>query len=188
MANREPRRRVKIEKLEDLDVSFVARRGGDFAIAGQKDGVERFRKRDVHRIVCRKCIAEFPNAGQEEIVCVTIDGEVAEILKGFLSSLRGELLLPDGTPQYLSHFKVKKMGSVQRFGSRKDSFVDFDPGRSFEKPFDCGGRIEDDHRESRSRRTASAPDMPATAERWRMRSRNSATVGRSARRRTSASR
>lgn len=67
--------------------------------------------------------------------------------------------------------------------------IDRDPDGRLKKPLYCGRGVENDYRASRSRRTASTADGgSAIRERWRKRSRSSATVGRSARWRISAKR
>src|SRR5690349_17398351 len=120
---------------------------------------------------------------------IAIQLQVAEILESFSPSLHGNQLLPDISSEKLSHFDVEEMRGVQRLRNGKNTLVDLDPGGRLKKPLYRGGGIQDNHRESRSRRMASAADTsPATAERRRKRSRSSATVGRSATRRISASR
>src|SRR5437016_13670773 len=120
---------------------------------------------------------------------ITIERKVAQILQRLLPALSGNRLIPDITAQHLGHLDVEEMGRVERHLRRENTFFNSNSGWSLQKPFDGRRRVQDNHRASRSRRTASAADTGAvTLARRRKRSRSSAMVGRSARQRISVSR
>lgn len=94
---------------------------------------------------------------------IASQGEIAEILERFFPSLCGDQLVSNVTPQHLNYFDVEEMRRMQGFGSRKDAAIDLYPSGSLKKPLDSSRRIQDNHRASRSRRTASfAENGPAT--------------------------
>ena len=106
---------------------------------------------------------------------IAVEWQVAEILERFLASLGGNRLIPNITTQHLSHFDVDEMRSVERLRRNKHSVIDLPSDGRLKKPLDCGRGIQNNHRASRSRRTASAADGgSAIRERWRKRSRSSA--------------
>ena len=78
---------------------------------------------------------------------------------------------------------------MKRFSSREEAFSDPDSGRRIEEHLDRRGGVNDDHRRSRSALTALAGETRVTTDlRCASRALSSATVGRSAVRRTSWSR
>ena len=75
---------------------------------------------------------------------------------------------------------------MKRFSSREEAFSDPDSGRRIEEHLDRRGGVNDDHRRSRSALTAFAGGTRVmTGVRRTRRALSSATVGRSAVRRTS---
>lgn len=96
---------------------------------------------------------------------IAIERQIAEILKGFPPAVGSEPSLPNMPAQDLSYFDVEEMRCVQRLRARKDALVDLESGWGLEKPFDNSRSVENDHRASRSPRTASAAFTPLTVER-----------------------
>jgi hypothetical protein len=72
---------------------------------------------------------------------IAIQLQVAEVLKSFSPSLRGNQLLSGETSENLSHFDVEEMRSVHRLRNGKDTLIDLDPRGRLKKPLDGGGRI-----------------------------------------------
>jgi len=167
----------------------MTRSGSEPAVAGQERGVECLSERYVHGTICGKGGTELPNTSNQKIMWIATQRQTVEVLEGFPPSLRGDGLLSDITSKHLSHFDVEEMRNVQGLRNRENPLINFDSGGRLKQPLNGSGRIQDNHRESRSRRTASAADTaPVTPERRRKRSRSSAMLGRSATRRISANR
>src|SRR5215469_18642258 len=85
------------------------------------------------------------------------------------------------TPEDLCDLEVQKLRCVQSLATRIEALLNAVSRRCLQKPVNCSGRIQDDHRASRSSRTSRAVSSSAeTGLRLCRRSRNSASVGLSA--------
>jgi len=85
------------------------------------------------------------------------------------------------TLQYLRDLEIKEVRRVQGFVTRINSLLDALARGCLKEPVNCGRRIEDDHRASRSSRNRRTVSICAeTGLRLCSRSRNSRSVGRSA--------
>ena len=92
-----------------------------------------------------------------------------------------------GEQSSVRHFE--EMRRLQGLGRVKDTLIDPKASRRLNKPLDGGSSIQDNQRASRSLRTASAADIPATIRERRLkRARSSGMVGRSVRPRISVNR
>lgn len=76
--------------------------------------------------------------------------------KQIVDSLRGaacrDCSFPFETTKRLGYFEIQEVRSVQRFVAREDALIDVLPGSRQEHPIDYGGRIQNNHRASRSSR------------------------------------
>src|SRR6266404_317639 len=82
------------------------------------------------------------------------------------------------SPQVLRNLQVKQMGRMQVNVRSQDSPFDLGCRRTLHQPLERGGGIQDNHRASRSRRTASATEIGSfTGGSRRIRSRISSSVG-----------
>src|ERR1700746_825577 len=104
--------------------------------------------------------------------------KVHEVADRLISARSGDDSLLCETSQHLCDLKIQEMRRMQSLAMCKDSLLNAPTGRCLKKPINCSGRIQDNHRASRSSRTSRAVSICAeTGLRLCKRSRNSASVG-----------
>jgi hypothetical protein len=62
----------------DLSVTFA---GCQTSVAGQQCGIERLGKGDVNSIIGGKVVPQLPDAGQKQVVWVSVQPQVREVSK-----------------------------------------------------------------------------------------------------------
>ena len=174
---------------EELDPCSVSARGCEGCVPCHEGSRQSFRECEVCRIVRRDVVPELPDPGQQHVVRIATQGQRGEVLKRLGAprgvELRGERV----SAEDLGHSEIQQVGSVQRLSVGKEAIGRSDAGRRIQQYLDHSRGVDHDHRCSRSALTALAGGTRVmTGARWAIRFRSSATVGRSAARRTSASR
>src|SRR5262249_23368101 len=112
---------------------------------------------------------------------IPADAEIQEIPNRPVGAVGGDQSLPYQAPQHLSDLKIQEVRRMQGFVTGINSVLDALSSRCLEKPVNCGRRIQNNHRASRSSRSRLAVLISAeTGLRLWRRSRNSARVGLSA--------
>ena len=81
--------------------------------------------------------------------------EIQQVADRLVSTTCRDHSLQCQTPEYLGYLKIKEVRRVQSFVTRINSPFNALTCGCLEKPVNCGRRIEDDHRASRSSRTSS---------------------------------
>src|SRR6185437_3445187 len=176
--NRQPR---KAATLKQLNHSCTTRSSSEPAVTRKQRRAQLFRKYDVGCVVSGKIVTAPPDLRQQHEMGVSRDAEVLQIKHCILSAARRNGSFPRQAPQNLRDFKIKEVRRMQRFVARIDAVFNALARRCLKKPVHCGRGIENDHRISRSSRTMRAESTSTeTGFRWCRRSRNSASVGRSA--------
>jgi hypothetical protein len=169
-----------------LDSRTVCPTGSQRGITGDERSRQRFGQRKIGGVIGRHVIAQLPDPGQEKLVGIADERKIDEILEGLHSTLNGHLTRPRISTQHLSDLEVEKVRRVKRLTCREESRGDSGSVGRVEENLQHGGRIDHDHRLSRSALTALAVGTRVTTgARWASRCRSSASVGRSATRRTS---
>ena len=173
---------------EDLDDGRVARSRRNPLVSGDQRRLQVFGERHVCRIVGTQILPEPPDPLQQQNRSIACDPKSGQVLNGLPGPLRGQRPLAHQTPQDLHKFHIEQMHAVQSILARIDALLDVLSGRGLKQPVnDCRG-IEHNHRAARS-----SPIRPAVSSaaasglRVCKRSRNSASVGRSAISRSSPS-
>ena len=94
---------------------------GQAPVTSDERSRQRLSQSDIDSIISRHVVPEFPYAGQECIVWISVDGEVDEVFQRLLPPLR--LHLPEAAiaPQDLSNLKIKEVGRVKGFKRRKNA-------------------------------------------------------------------
>jgi hypothetical protein len=87
---------------------------------------------------------------------VSVKAESGEILQSLSPTPDRDRVVADIAPKDLSYLDVDKMRGVERVRRREETLIDANSSGRLKEPLDRGRRIEDNHRASRSRRTASA--------------------------------
>jgi len=106
--------------------------------------------------------------------------KIGQVLERLLGANDGQLRFSNVSPQHLNHFEIQELWSVQRLTPAEGPFHDHVAGMGREQKLEDRRGIDDDHRVSRSFRTASAGGtLGDTAFRDRNRRRSSSIVGRS---------
>ena len=177
------------EASEELDPCSVSARGCEGCVPCHEGSRQSFRECEVCRIVRRDGVPELPDPGEQHVVRIATQGQRGEVLKRLGASRGVEFGGERVSAEDLGHFEIQQVGSVQRLSVGKEAIGRPDAGRRIQQYLDHSRGVDHDHRCSRSALTALAGGTRVmTGARWAIRFRNSATVGRSAARRTSASR
>ncbi len=150
-------------------------------VAGEQRRVERFGERDIDGIVGREIVPQLPDARQKEIVWIALHRKVGEIMQRRTAALVADLAIRRISADDLRDLDVEQMRRMQRLPLFEEPPLDcFCRGGTKER-FEQGRSVDDDHRLSRSARTARAGAMEGvTLGRRSRRARNSSIVGRSA--------
>ena len=153
------------------------------------DSGEGKRQRHIDRIVGRYIMPQSPDAPQQEVVRVTVQREIQQIVQGLATAPGFDPTARSIAAQHLHHLDIDQMGRMQRLLWAEQAVPHSASGRCAQQHFQKRRGVDHDHRESRSARIASSGDRwGSVAGRFSRRSRSSAKLGRSATRRNSASR
>ena len=117
---------------------------------------EFFGESNVGCVVRRKIIPKPPNVRQENEVRIARYAQIEHVLDRLIGTRSRNRPFPHQSPQDLRHLKVEKVRSMKRFAVRVNSGVYLLPHGGLKKPVNRRGRIQDDHRASRSSRTRRA--------------------------------
>lgn len=110
---------------------------------------------------------DLPNLWQKNEVRIARDAQTQQILDRLIGALRGNRSFPHEPPQDLRNLKVEKVRSVEGFAARVDSGLNLSSDGGLKEPVNRRGRVQDDHRASRSsltRRAVSRGDVIAWRE------------------------
>ena len=173
---------------DQFDSGPVPGRSEQPRVVGDERAVERLCQRHVRRVVGSEVRAVFPDPRNELPMAVTVDRERVEILDRLTSTLDSDRLLANESTKDLEHLEVDEVRRVDVAVRGGDARVDPRRRMSVQEPLEHGRSIKDDHRPSRSRRTAAAVSIPGTGVRVANRLRSSANVGSSATRSISSMR
>src|ERR1700751_4946944 len=66
-------------RLYELDPGAMTGSGGEAAVAGQQRRVERFGERDISGVIGCQIVPLFPDARQQRIVLVAVQGKIEQI-------------------------------------------------------------------------------------------------------------
>ena len=173
-------RRCRIE-LYQFDLRVMTGGCGQTSIARQQWCVEHLGQRDIGGIIGRQIVPQIPNARQEEIVRISMQGKVGQVGEGQTAALAADFAVREIASDHLRNFHIKQVRRVERLpGGKQPIFHGFRCWRA-EEGFKQSRSVDDDHPRSRSARTASAGGTEgAISVRLRKRARNSSIVGRSA--------
>ena len=160
---------------------MTPRGDGQTPIMSQESCIEYFSQGDIHGIVGTEIVPQRPDTGQQETVRVPPDGKADEIVEGCLGPLRFDLSRHRESANDLGDFDIEQVRRMESLGPIKqpafDSFTQWRPQQNLQQ----SRGVNDDHRLSRSWRTASAVSTErVTVDRRANRARISSIVGRSA--------
>jgi hypothetical protein len=91
-----------------------------------------------------------PDARQEDEVREARYAQTQSILDRLVGALDGNGRLPHHSPQDLGHLQIQPVRRMQRFAVRVNSRLNLLSHASLKKPIDRSGRIQYNHRASRS--------------------------------------
>ena len=77
---------------------------GKPGVVGKERCAESLGERDVRGIVGREIGTKLPNARNQKIVRISIQGQIAKVFQSFLSTLSGQDLIPHVAPKHLDNF------------------------------------------------------------------------------------
>jgi len=173
-------------RSDHLHARAVARSVCQAPVTSQKWSVQGLRKRDIHGIVSGQVSSEVPDARHQEVVRIPGEREAREVIERRTAAPSLHFTGERVAAQNLRYFHVHQVRHMQGFLGLQQAFFQRDTGRHSQEDFQDYGRVENDHRLSRSARTARTGDIDGvTAERPCSLARNSSTDGRSAMRRIS---
>lgn len=66
---------------------MVAGGGGDTPVAREERGIERLRHRDIGGVASGESAAQIPEARQQEVVAISLNGKVGQIIEGGTAAL-----------------------------------------------------------------------------------------------------
>jgi len=91
----------------------MAWRSGETLVAGEEWSVEHFGEGDVHGVIGREIVPQIPHARQKNIVRISAQREVSEVLQGGAAALGIDITVSGVPPNHLRNFDVEQMGRVQ---------------------------------------------------------------------------
>ena len=89
---------IRTFSLDEDHTASHAGRSRQWAIARQQDTLEHLRERDVHGIVRREVLAQFPHALQQRLMGMPVQVQRTEIVQRHLGSRSVDLALSHVTP------------------------------------------------------------------------------------------
>jgi hypothetical protein len=144
---------------------------GKASIARQERCRQRLGECQVDRVICRRVLAELPDAVEQWLVWMDHERKVQEILESLSTPASRQLASAPETPKDLSHFDGQELGSVERLSGGEDPRLDRAGERSPEQELQRCGRVENDQALStialepdRARRGESRANRSAAAE------------------------
>lgn len=171
---------------DDFDGGMMSGSGGELGIARQQRCVKGFCQSNIGSVVSGHIVAELPDSGQKQIMWVTGQRKVGEILYGLKAPGCIEIAGKRIPTKDLSDFNIEQAGRMKRLLPVEKPLGYSRPERCVEKHLDQGRGVYNDHLPSLSNLTALAGGtLVVTGVRWARRPRSSAAVGRSAMRWTS---
>jgi hypothetical protein len=172
-----------------LDPKMTSRGSRQPAVAGEQRGAERLREGDIDGVIGGEIAPQLPDTRQKKIMRISPNRKVREIGERLIAAFSVDLAGGRIPAKNLRHFDVDEMRRVQRFPRlREKAHSDRLRCRCPKQDLDQCGCVDDDHRRSRSARTASAGATEGvTADRRSRRLRKSSIVGRRATSRISPS-
>lgn len=157
-------------------------RGGEPLIRCEQPSIERLRQRNVDSIVGGEIAPQIPDPDQEEIMRVAANRKVSKVGQRLMAAMRVDLTHRSIATQDLRNFDIKQVRCMQGLPrlTEQPRLYRFRSGGA-EKDFQQRRCIDNDHRRSRSVRTASPGETDGvTGVRRSTRARSSSSVGRSA--------
>lgn len=165
-----------------FDPGVVTFGAGEPAVAGDERRIERFSEGDIDGIVSRHICPQFPRAGQKNVVGVPAQRKQEPIVEGRPAPLRVDLAGCCIPAEHLRYLDVDQVWCMKCLSGLKEPRFDCGSRRRLQQNFEDRRSIDDDHRLSRSARTAFAgATLGLAAARLDKTARNSSMVGRSAR-------
>jgi hypothetical protein len=163
--------------------------GGEPSVTCEQRCVKRFRESHIDGVIGREVVPQIPDTCQKKIVRIPSNWKIREIGESLVAPLCVDLTGGCIAAQHLGHFDIDEVRRVQCLLRVAEKTPPYGLRcRRLKQDFQQCRCVDDDHRWSRSARTASAGAMEGvTAERRSKRSRNSSTVGRAATSRISLS-
>ena len=131
-------------------------------VAGDEWRVDRLCKGNVHRVVRRDIVPQFPGTAQQVGVGMAADVEIDKVMQCLLRSVDTYVASPYQAPECLSDFDVQQMRRMECVVAVEQPRLDSRTKRSLEKELQQGGRVHDDHADSRSPRMTSAAGVVKT--------------------------
>ena len=167
----------------------MAGRLGERTVTGNERRVERLCEDDVHGVVSGGVLPQFPRATDEIEMGMPMEIELSQIRNSLFGTARRHVTRPNEASETLDDLDIHEVGRMQFLFVPKEARLDACAQRSLQQELQQGGRVDDDHAESRSSRmTTAAGVFRVTRLRvWSLAS-ISSRVGRAARRPISARR
>ena len=99
----------------EFDAGTVSGSPGEGGVPCNEWRIERFGKSDVSRIVGCQVAPERPDSKEENVVRVTIQGQISEVAECLLAPLGVHFAGEGVAPQDLSNLEIEQMRGVQCF-------------------------------------------------------------------------
>jgi hypothetical protein len=101
-------------RSDQVDARAMARRSREAFITGQQRRVERFGKGDVHGVMGREIVPQIPDALQQEVVWISMQGKIGEVGQSHAAALGIDFTVSRIPANHLRNFDVEQVGRVQR--------------------------------------------------------------------------
>lgn len=155
-------------------------------VTSEQGSVQGLGERNVDSVICCQIVAQLPDPRKQEIMRIPRNRKIGHVPERFTATFRCQLTRECVPAKHLCHFDVYQVWGVKGLSGSKKPLLYGCRSGSAEEHLERRGSIDDDHRLSRSARTARAGDtLGLVAERRSSRARSSSTVGRSTTWRTS---
>ena len=108
----------------------------ELCVAGYERSCEELCQGEIDGIVRRHVVAELPDAGQKDIMGVTVNGEGREIIECLKRTLMREITKSRISTQHLGDLNIDEMWCVERLFRREQSSLDRRPSLGDEERLD----------------------------------------------------
>lgn len=147
-------------------------------VTGQQRCPDRLSKSDIRCVVGSKVLTQTPDPSPQHFMRIPLVLQCDKILKRLLRANSRDGIRTQMPSDNLYDFNVEQIRSMQGFTGTEDAILKDQALCRCKQQFQHSRCIDDDHRASLSRRTASAAEIETeTGSRLRRRSRSSSIVG-----------
>lgn len=96
-----------------LDLCPMPNRSSEALVACDERRVERFRERDIYRVIGREIVPQFPNTRQKDSMRIPPQRKIVKVYKRFAPTGLPDLALRGVSADDLRHLHIEEVGCMQ---------------------------------------------------------------------------